>query len=507
MAAKPSRMSLLESVKALFYTSSVLGVVPYSLREFYSKNVLKSSILANIWVVVNMCSYSVMFHLSTDYYISGDGSGQGTLTNAIGILINYMEPLMMCIDLVASMINQKTLIDCVSRLERVDLKLTSENIIVNNAGVRRYTNILLILAFIFEFLLTTYNFIVFAAEYTLLSLMWFITAFPTGINSVSRIWFFVLVSAVRHRFQAMNSHMDELAGLLEEHNERWEDEREFEKTAIPMNYLEKEIFTIRSHRRGIIHPVQPMKKGGTPKIINVLPIEKIGRGEKAISQKRSTFDFLSFEKYMKIDEKLDKKMILVCRMHDELCEIGKCVNQMFSFQMLVSMAHGFMVITAQFYFLYCALSGQPVPILFRTAQVVQISVLLIAYIAMKCVICIYVCWKTKTESKRTGVYMHHLANMVDETHFYQIVNHLSLKLLNHQLNFSACGFFDLDMTTLYAITGAITSYLIILIQFNLAALGKTGNSTEGLNVTSTAVPLLNLTSTISTALSTYVANP
>lgn len=384
-------------------------------------------------------------------YHGSSFSPPGTLTDAIGILINYMEPMMMCIDLAASMINQKLLIDCVNRLERVDLKLATENIIVDNAGVRRYMIILLILAFIFEFLLTTYNFIVFAAGYSMLSLMWFLTAFPTGINSVSRIWFFVLVTAVRHRFQAMNNHMDELAGLLEDHNERWEDELEFEKNTIPMNYLEKEIFTIRSHRRGIIHPIQPAKKAATPKIINVMPMEKLQRGEKSISQKWSAFDFLSFEKYMKIDEKLDKKMILVCRMHDELCEIGKCVNHMFSFQMLVSMAHGFMVITAQFYFLYCALSGQNVPILFRTAQVVQISVLLIAYVAMKCVICIYVCWKTKTESKRTGVYMHHLANMVDETHFYQIVNHLSLKLLNHQLNFSACGFFDLDMTTLYAV--------------------------------------------------------
>jgi gustatory receptor len=42
------------------------------------------------------------------------------------------------------------------------------------------------------------------------------------------------------------------------------------------------------------------------------------------------------------------------------------------------------------------------------------------------------------------------------------------------LNFTACGFFDLDMETIYAITGAITSYLIILIQFNLAGMKPPG---------------------------------
>ncbi|XP_058449762.1 gustatory receptor for bitter taste 66a [Malaya genurostris] len=426
-----------------------------------------------------------------------------TLTNAIGIFIIYMEPMMMCIDLIASMINQKLLIDCLDRLEKVDQKLSTENITVNNHRIHRYIVILLLSVLTFEFVLTTYNFVVFSDAVTLWSLLWFITALPTGMNSVSRIWFVVLVLSVRHRFQTMNMHMDDLAGLLEQHSELWEDDLEIEKSDIPMNYLEREIFTIRSHRK-----IRQFGKGSAGmRVISVRPFEKKLNDEKEIAQKRSRFDFLSFEKYMKIDEKLDKKMILVCRTHDELCEIGKSINHMFSFQMLVSMAHGFMAITAQFYFLYCALSGQDVPVLFRSAQVPQITVLLIFYIAAKCVICIYVCWKTKTEAQRTGIYMHHLANMVDETHFYQIVNHLSLKLLNHQLNFSACGFFDLDMTTLYAITGAITSYLIILIQFNLAALQKSGNSTSSSNVASTVASYITLNSTNSTALSTYVKNP
>ncbi|XP_053695110.1 gustatory receptor for bitter taste 66a-like [Sabethes cyaneus] len=416
-----------------------------------------------------------------------------------------MEPLMMCIDLIASMINQKLLIDCMDRLEKVDQKLSGENIFIDNRRIQRYIIILLVAVFLFEFLLTTYNFVVFSGTITLWSMLWFVTAFPTGINSASRIWFAILVLVVRHRFHAMNNHMDELSGLLEEHNERWEDELEIEKHNIPMNFLEKEIFTIRSQRAAGLQWRKFGAAGGT-KIINVKPIEKKFDNEKAITLKQSMFDFLSFDKYMRIDEKLDKKMILICRTHDELCEIGKSINHMFSFQMLVSMAHGFMAITAQFYFLYCALSGQDVPVLFRSAQVPQIAVLMIFYIAAKCVICIYVCWKTKTESQRTGIYMHHLANMVDETHFYQIVNHLSLKLLNHQFTFSACGFFDLDMTTLYAITGAITSYLIILIQFNLAALQKSGNSTTSANVASTVAATvatyLNSTTT-TTALSTY----
>jgi gustatory receptor len=64
------------------------------------------------------------------------------------------------------------------------------------------------------------------------------------------------------------------------------------------------------------------------------------------------------EKEFLIGDKMDKKLILLCRLHDEICEIGKSINAMFSFQMLLTMAYGFMSTTAQFYFLYCGLMGQ-----------------------------------------------------------------------------------------------------------------------------------------------------
>lgn len=63
--------------------------------------------------------------------------------------------------------------------------------------------------------------------------------------------------------------------------------------------------------------------------------------------------------YSSIGEtKLDKKLINLCRAHDEICEIAKLVNRMFSIQTLISMAYGFIFITAQFYFMYCGILNQ-----------------------------------------------------------------------------------------------------------------------------------------------------
>ncbi|XP_021930650.1 putative gustatory receptor 28a isoform X3 [Zootermopsis nevadensis] len=44
----------------------------------------------------------------------------------------------------------------------------------------------------------------------------------------------------------------------------------------------------------------------------------------------------------------------------------------------------------------------------------------------------------------------------------------SLQLLHRKVHFTACGIFPLDFTLLYSIFGAVTTYLVILIQFQLS---------------------------------------
>jgi gustatory receptor len=56
-----------------------------------------------------------------------------------------------------------------------------------------------------------------------------------------------------------------------------------------------------------------------------------------------------------VGDNLDRKLISLCRAHDEICDIAKQINRMFSFQMLITMAYGFLNVTAQLYFLYCGL--------------------------------------------------------------------------------------------------------------------------------------------------------
>uniref|UniRef100_A0A182PEG1 Gustatory receptor n=1 Tax=Anopheles epiroticus TaxID=199890 RepID=A0A182PEG1_9DIPT len=498
---------LLDSLHVLFYISSIFGVVPYSLWAFAKRSVIQLSLLGNVWVVCSLVVYTGLYHVAITNYLNDDWGSQKTLTNAIGIFIIYMEPLMMAVDMVAGIINQKRFAQCFDRIARLDGHLAGEGILINNDRMRRYTIVLLLLMLIFELYITVYSFVEFELEFTAWSLIWFITTIPTALNSVCRIWNVTLVAAIRQRFNAMNAHMNAIAHGILNYKDQFVGEADADITEIPLDYLEKEIFTVYTQRRKQLAAASPPKKTNpnistATKVIAVKPYQP-----KQAVRYGPAQEFLPTDLRIRprLEQRLDNKLILICRTHDELCEIGKVVNRMYSVQMLVAMAHGFVAITAEFYFLYCSLTQQEVPMLFQSAEVFLLALTYIAYTALKCIVPIFVCWRTKTDSQRTGIEMHYLANVVDECHCYEVVNHLSLKLLNHQLNFSACGFFDLDMTTLYAITGAITSYLIILIQFNLAAIQKSNsNSTVVSNVTTTAMTIVE--DVVTTALTTFVSN-
>ncbi|KAF5275231.1 hypothetical protein FQR65_LT04265 [Abscondita terminalis] len=82
-------------------------------------------------------------------------------------------------------------------------------------------------------------------------------------------------------------------------------------------------------------------------------------------------------------------------------------------------------------------------------------------------------WTTLCKkAKKTATIIHDIwnkyasANDVDAN-----VNHLqliSLQILNTELKFTAYGFFPLDWTLLHAIVSAVATYVVILIQFEMA---------------------------------------
>ncbi|XP_011306497.1 uncharacterized protein [Fopius arisanus] len=110
------------------------------------------------------------------------------------------------------------------------------------------------------------------------------------------------------------------------------------------------------------------------------------------------------------------------------------------------------------------------------------------------------CYATTTESKRTAVLVSQLLTYNWEPDVRKQLELFSLQLLHRPLDFTACGLFSLDRALVTSMAGAVTTYLVILIQFQKADDTKDENN----NILKNATLLLQNVSSLhnSTSLKT-----
>ncbi|ALC43768.1 Gr66a [Drosophila busckii] len=508
---------LLQQFQELFVISKLVGVLPQDLEQLRQKHALEKSRNGMFYMLGVLVFYVLLYNLLIFWFGAEDTSlkaSQSTLTFVIGLFLTYIGLIMMVTDQLTGLLNQGQLGELYERIRQVDERLYLEQCLVDNSSISKRIRVMIALTFIFEIsiLVSTYIKLV---DYTqVLSLLWILTAIPTFINTMDKIWFAASLYALKERFEAINATLEDLVAEHERYRDwlykaenKFSDETEPPQYDSNLEYLYKELsgmdrasagknkvapiaHSLNSFGESVQEP-RKLQRANTNRMINLAPESELSNAAK-----------------------VEVKLNNLCQVHDEVCEIGKAMNGLWSYPILALMAYGFLIFTAQLYFLYCATQGQIIPSLFRTAKNPVITAIFLMYTSGKCIYLIYLSWKTSLTSKRTGISLHKCGVVADDNAVYEIVNHLSLKLLNHAMDFSACGFFTLDMETLYGVSGGITSYLIILIQFNLAAqqakeaiqsfssfnetAGLVGAATEIDNVSST---LYSLVTTMMTPIS------
>ncbi|EEB13498.1 Gustatory receptor PhGr6 [Pediculus humanus corporis] len=80
------------------------------------------------------------------------------------------------------------------------------------------------------------------------------------------------------------------------------------------------------------------------------------------------------------------------------------------------------------------------------------------------------------EAEKTANYLHELFIDNDDVDVKEEIEIFSLQLLHRKVEFNACGFFKLDFTLLYSMVGAVTTYIIILMQFQDTEETSTSNA-------------------------------
>lgn len=210
---KGSRSQILGSLNFLFYISKVFGMIPYSLSDYITHRQLKLSQFGNIFCLLSCVYYCTQYHFLTN----DPDPSIGTLTNVIGVFIIYMEPLMLSIDVLASLINQNSLIAVFDRLQEIDDKLAKENVLPNHRVITKYSIIFVLVAFAGEIGLAVINLLTFKQELSIAwSLLWFVSCVPLFGNSVAKTWFLVLILMVKQRLMAINDYLNDTKAIFVE---------------------------------------------------------------------------------------------------------------------------------------------------------------------------------------------------------------------------------------------------------------------------------------------------
>lgn len=250
---KSSQTPILESLNILFYISKIFGVIPYSLSDFITKRQFKVSQLGNIFCVLSCAHYIIQYHFITESnMLAKDAdSSIGTLTTVIGVFIIYLEPLMMAIDVLASIINQKRFVTIFDRLREIDDKLGKENVLLNYRVITKYSIIFVSITLVGELFLGIFNLLVFKADFfSWSSLWWLVNCIPLFVNGLAKTWFLILILLVQQRLRAINDYLNDTKKIFFEKKVRhFNAGSNLKKDNLfieNIGYLEKEICSTRN---------------------------------------------------------------------------------------------------------------------------------------------------------------------------------------------------------------------------------------------------------------------
>ncbi|XP_034948469.1 gustatory receptor for sugar taste 43a-like [Chelonus insularis] len=148
--------------------------------------------------------------------------------------------------------------------------------------------------------------------------------------------------------------------------------------------------------------------------------------------------------------------------HSSLCDINLLINKAFGFPILVVGITCLLHLIITPYFLMMEANNE------REGIFIFVQCLWCILHIYRMLMVVQPCYATTKESKNTAVLISQLLTYSWQPDVRKQLEIFSLQLLHRPLNFSACGLFSLDRALVTSMAGAVTTYLVILIQFQKA---------------------------------------
>ncbi|KAL3280917.1 hypothetical protein HHI36_004144 [Cryptolaemus montrouzieri] len=173
---------------------------------------------------------------------------------------------------------------------------------------------------------------------------------------------------------------------------------------------------------------------------------------------------------MKNKEELAKKILSACdpvfivdhiaALHIRLTDTAYLINKAFAIQLLIKVAITFVSIVSALYF---------IAIHFSKANHGDLDILFVVWAtsnALEVLVTVHVTSQTCDEANNCPRILHKIRNHSNNEDLQEIIEIYSLQMYHNRLIFTAIGLFPLDYTLLYSMVAGMTTYLVILIQFN-----------------------------------------
>lgn len=169
------------------------------------------------------------------------------------------------------------------------------------------------------------------------------------------------------------------------------------------------------------------------------------------------------------DWKRSVKITVIREVHFILCEASELTNSIFQVQILVGSIEIFLKITVCLYGSLTYVTGLFTCELYSPSKWNMLAVFLMwATINLSKLIAVTASCDAASEQANHAAVLVQKLLVVQSLHPETTaeLQVFSQQLLHRKVRFTACGFFPIDFTLLYNMAGSVTTYLIILLQYN-----------------------------------------
>ncbi|XP_017840189.1 putative gustatory receptor 28b isoform X1 [Drosophila busckii] len=203
------------------------------------------------------------------------------------------------------------------------------------------------------------------------------------------------------------------------------------------------------------------------------------RSLKAVQKQRSLQCLDSFSMYTIVTKDPAEIIQESMEIHQLICEAAATANKYFTYQLLTIISIAFLIIVFDAYYVLETLLGKSKrESKFKTVEFVtffscQMILYLIAIISI-----VEGSNRAIKKSEKTGGIVHSLLNKTKSAEVKEKLQQFSMQLMHLKINFTAAGLFNIDRTLYFTISGALTTYLIILLQFTTNSPSGVENSSD-----------------------------